>query len=86
MGGISAIRSVERIGHWGGTYSSALRIRSATTSGGFTAVVVWLTTPMQIFLSVRYLPRSGRSRPPVEAHSSVITSALVWTRWGRARS
>src|SRR5262249_11097256 len=64
-------QSVDRMSRSGGTYSSARRISVATTSGGSTAALVWLTTPTAIFLSVRYLPRSGRSRPPVEAHSSV---------------
>src|SRR6266705_477199 len=47
----------------GGMYSSALRISRATCSGGSTTVLQWFTTPIAIFLLVRYLAKSGRSRP-----------------------
>ena len=79
-------QSVESTRRSGGTYSSARRISPATNSGGSTAAVEWFTTPMAIFLSVRTLARSGRSRPLVEAHSRVITSAFVWSRYGKDRS
>src|SRR6266850_8567291 len=79
-------QSVESTRRSGGTYSSAERISPATNSGGSTAAVEWFTTPMAIFLSVRNLARRGRSRPLVDAHSSVITSAFVWSRYGKDRS
>src|SRR5205823_648099 len=60
----------------GGMYSSALRIRPATCSAGSTTVLQWLTTPMPIFLSVLYLPKSARSLPSLEAHSKVMTRLL----------
>src|SRR5438876_2676796 len=59
-------------------YSSAFRISPATYSGGSTTVLQWLTTPIPIFLSVRCLAKSGRSRPLVLAHSKVITSPSSW--------
>src|SRR2546426_11611196 len=79
-------QSVESTRRSGGTYSSALRIKVATNSGGSTAAVEWFTTPMAIFLSVRWCLSSGRSRPFVDAHSSVSTSAFVANRYGSARS
>src|SRR6266852_4435877 len=68
----------------GGMYSSALRIRPATCSAGSTTVLQWLTTPMPIFLSVLYLPKSARSLPSLLAHSKVITSAFSCRRCGSA--
>ena len=42
--------------------------------------------PMAIFLSVGCLPRSGRSRPPVLAHSRVSTSVFISSMYGSAFS
>src|SRR5712691_1029435 len=77
-------QSVETISRFGAMTLSARRMSAATSSGGSTCRVRWLTTPMAIFLSAP-MPwaKLSISSPPLSAASNVTTSTSSRSKKGQ---